>query len=145
MKKTLNVLFLQGQYPERPGRNPYFGRDGNVNRQLDKICPLDICWHFIGGHITHDRKDFWDKVARANVLFTLPSNMDHEDVNMDWHQAESSMAQITADIKTINPTIKIFFYEEPLELSDELSKYGEFINDLHKDEALLNYFTKPAK
>lgn len=145
MDKTLNVLFLQGQYPERPGRNPYFGRDGSINRQLDKICPIDICWHFIGGYIHPDRKDFWQKVARAHILFTLPSNMDLEDVNMDWHQAETDMVKIAADIKTINPTIKIFFYEEPMELSEELSKYGEFINDLHKDEVLLNFFKDVAK
>lgn len=140
MKKTLNVVFLQGQYPDKPGRNPYFGRDGSINRQLDKICPLDIYWHFIGGHITKDRKDFWEKVAKASVLFTLPNNMDHEDVNMDWHQAESSMVNVVADIKTINPNIEIFFYEEPRELETELSKYGEFINDLHKDEVLIKFF-----
>ena len=69
--------------------------------------------------------------------------MDYNDVHMHWDSAEKALLEVIKKIKEKNPKIKIFFFEDDVHfLEEELSLHGEFITDLHGDEAVIEYFKK---
>ncbi|MBN2884386.1 hypothetical protein JXE04_00480 [Patescibacteria group bacterium] len=144
MKKqeVKRVLFWHNQYPEHSHNNPNFGRNGSIHRLIKKISRKKIYWKFMGGFINENRTDFWEKAETTDVLFCLPSNMDYDDAKMNFDVAEQLLLEIIQKIKEKNPKIKIFFLEDAHHLEKEISAHGEFITDLHNDEAVIKYFKK---
>lgn len=141
MKKTLKVLFHHGDFPVTMKTHAYFGANGPICQNIKKVYNGDILWTFKGGHLNDSREYFWGLIKLADVLFTRTINMNHEDVNMDWHQAEDSMISMLKKIKLINPEIKIFFFEDKTQKKN-FKKYGTFIHDLHKDERMITFFKR---
>jgi hypothetical protein len=141
-KETKEILFWHNQYPKHSHDNPNFGRDGNVHCLIKKISRKKIYWKFIGGFIDKTRNDFWEKAEKTDILFCLPSNMNYDDAHTNFDIAEQLLLDIIKKIKEKNPKIKIFFFEDAHHFEAELSTYGEFITDLHGDEAMIKYFKK---
>lgn len=138
-EKTIRVVFHHGDFPKGNRRHEYFGPNGPIHRQLEKLSSKHLRWSFRGGFINENHHKFWEAVQKANVLFTRITNMDYHDLNMHWDHAEKSMLKEIAKIKELNPSIKIFFFEEPPNVGS-FSEFGTFITDLHSDEEMLNYF-----
>ncbi|MDD2680997.1 MAG: hypothetical protein PHE20_02720 [Patescibacteria group bacterium] len=143
IKKSAHVIFWHNHYPAKSRNNPYFGRGGDIHKITEKMTKNKLCWKFIGGFINDERDDFWESIAKADVLFSLPANMDYNDIGMHWDGAEKSMLDVLTKVKERNPNIKVFFFENDVHhLEDELSTLGEFITDLHGDESVIKYFKK---
>ncbi|MDD3285034.1 MAG: hypothetical protein PHG95_00100 [Patescibacteria group bacterium] len=143
MEKEIRVLFWHNQYPEKNHNNHYFCRGGAIHHLTEKLAGKKLCWEFIGGFINDDREDFWEKAEKADVLFCLPANMDYDDILMHWDGAEKALLDVIKKIKEKNPTIKIFFFESDVHyFEEEMAEHGEFITDLHGDEAVIEYFKK---
>jgi hypothetical protein len=141
-KKEIKVLFHHGDFPQGSRVHEYFGPNGPIHRQLQKMSKKHFCWSFKGGFIHEGHQKFWKAVSKADVLFTRATNMDYNDLSMHWNHAEESMLQVLAKIKRLNPNIKIFFFEDSPENVEIFSKFGTFITDLHGDEEMLKYFRK---
>lgn len=139
-QKIIRVLFHHGDFERGINAHSYFGKNGAIHQQLQKITAKNICWALKGGFIYQNRETFWHLIAKAEVLFLRAQNMDHEDMSMHWNHAEDNMLNVLKKIREINPTCKIFFYEYTPNDPTEFEKFGTFITDLHGDEELLNYF-----
>jgi len=135
-RNRLRVLILHSDYSDHPGHNPFFGRNGVIHKNLQKAIGKEIQWHFFGGFITENRKMFWEKISRADILLCPPSNMDNTDVNMHWDHAEIDMIKQIEKIKKLNPKIKIIYFDRAHFLTKKLQRYGKFIKDIHDIEAM---------
>jgi hypothetical protein len=110
-----------------------------VHKHLEKIANKDLSWSFKAGFVHKDHKSFWRAVNQANILFTGTANMDYSEA-MGWDEAKESMLTVLAQIKELNPDIKMFFFEDSPGDSQKFSEFGTLIIDLHGDKKLLKYF-----
>lgn len=138
MEKQIKVLFWHGHFSQNHTEDDHFGPMGKVHRQLEKKSKKNLDWTLLGGFINEGRNDFYNAVESANILFTLPANMNYDDDDMHWDVAEDLMLEIIKELKRRNKKIKIFFIEEPHHSEEIFSKYGEFILDLH-DAIIVDY------
>jgi hypothetical protein len=139
--KKLKIIFLHNHYPDDSVNNEIFGSSGIIHKQIQrklKLPPTSVEWTFIGGFINDDRQHFWKVVRNADILITLPENMNYADNRMHWHHAEENMLAIVKKIKQENQKIKIFFFDEAHHRQEEFAQLGEFMMDVH-DEILPMY------
>lgn len=140
--KELRVVFWHNDFPDGSRHNPHFGKNGPIYTQIDKIIYRDtiLKWHFHGGFIHTGRVELMRRLEQADVLFSAyPHNMDMENDEMHWNEAENSLLEILTAVKEKNPKLKIFFLQEPYHLMEEFSKIGEFATDIH-DEIIYKHF-----
>jgi hypothetical protein len=141
-KEKTTVVFHHGDFSEENIEHGYFGANGPIHRQLERVSKLNLSWLFIGGFIHHEHYRFWQSIEQADIMFIRSANMDYHDMAMNHHHAEESMLRVLTKVKKINSKIKVFFFEESPDNIEIFSKFGTFITDLHGDEEMLKYFRK---
>jgi len=143
-KKEWSVVFLHNDFRDGSRQNSHFGQEGPICKKVAKsiAAGASLKWRFHGGFIKPERVTLLRRLKNYDVLISAyPWNMDMEDNNMHWEEAEQSMLEILQNIKKENKKIKIFFLFESHHLTAEFKKIGEFVSDVH-DETLYNYFKK---
>jgi hypothetical protein len=143
-KDGWRVLVIHNDFPDGTRQNSFYGKSGAIARRVQKnIAPgANLEWHFHGGHIRPERTTLMRRLRQADVLISAyPWNMDMEDDNMHWFEAERSMLTILQNIKKENKKLKIFFLLEPHHLIEEFQKIGEFVSDIH-ESPIYDYFLK---
>ena len=143
-KKEWRVVFLHNDFPDGTRSHHSYGKEGPICKRVSKnISPLaSLKWHFHGGYINPKRSTLLRRLYQADVLISAyPWNMDMNDDNMHWLEAENSLLSLLKEIKKENKKLKIFFLLEPQHLADEFEKIGEIISDIH-EHVLYDYFLK---
>mgnify|MGYP001809938625 FL=1 len=139
--KEIRVVFFHNHFPDHVIKHNHFGAKGAIHSKMENMTGKKINWHFIGGFLNSDSKYFWQKIQKADMLISLPENMDYTDNNMHWQHAETKMLELCQQIKERNKNIKIFFFEDAHHLFNEFQKIGEFIKDF-QEPSLLEYIKK---
>lgn len=144
-KGDVNVVFWHNDFNNTPGRNGFYGENGPIFRRVLANLPVgtDLDWHFHGGFINHERPILLKRLRQADVLIAgCPWNMDINDNNMHWEEAQFSLLNILNEIKKENTKLKVFFLQPVF--SEETSKalfeeIGEFVKDIH-NQVIYDYF-----
>lgn len=147
MKKRKNewrVLVIHNDFPDGMRQNSFYGKDGVMAKRVQKnLAPgANLEWHFHGGYIYPERATLMRRLKQADVLISAyPWNMDMENNDMHWHEAERSMLDLLKATKKENKKLKVFFLLEPHHLIEEFQKIGEFVSDIH-EAPIYDYFLK---
>jgi hypothetical protein len=142
-KKEWRVVFWHNDFADGSRVHDYYGQGGTIYRQVLKRISndLDLKWHFHGGYITPERLNLIRRLKQADVLIAAyPWNMDMNNVDMHWLEAERSLLDILTDIKKKNANLKVFFLHEPHHLTEAVQELGQIV-EIH-DEAIYDYFQK---
>lgn len=140
-KKEWRVVFWHNDFADGSRVHDYYGQGGTIYRQvLKKIANgIGLKWHFHGGFITPKRVNLIRRLERADVLIAAyPWNMDMDNVDMHWLEAEKSLINILTSIQKKNKDLKVFFLHKPICLTADLETLGQIV-EIH-DEAIYNYF-----
>ncbi len=143
-KTDWRVVFWHNDFPDGLRKHNVYGKEGPLyQRVLKNIAPgADLNWRFHGGFISPERSKLLERLGKADVLISVyPWNMDHNNNQMHWHEAESNFITLMTAIKRENPKLKIFFLVEPHHWTKEFQKIGELVNDMH-DEVIYDYFRR---
>ncbi len=136
------VVFWHGDFVDGIRVHPVYDKTGQIARKITKNISPDkvLKYHFHGGFIHLERKTLIRRLKQASVLICAnPWNMDVEDDNMGWHEAEHSLLNILQEIKKENKSLKIFFMAKPHHALADFKAIGEFVKDLH-DKVIYDYF-----
>ncbi len=136
------VVLWHGDFPDGTRSHPVFGKEGQIARKISKnISPgKTLKFHFHGGFIHPERKALMRRLKQADVIICAnPWNMDLQDDNMHWHEAEHSLMNILLEIKKEHACLKIFFLANPHHSLTSFKKIGEIVKDLH-DNQIYEFF-----
>ena len=144
-KKIVNVVFWHNDFQDTPGHHGFYSKDGVISKKVFNELPegTTLIWHFHGGFINPESLLLLKRMGQADVLIAdTPWNMDLNDNNMHWSEAQASLLKILTGIKDENKKLKIFFIQpvfEPESFKKPFEKIGEFVDDIH-DAKIYNYF-----
>ena len=136
------VIFWHNDFPDGSRQNSFYGKDGPIfKRVLKNIASgASLKWHFHGGFIKPDRTNLLRRLNQADVMIIgCPWNMDINNDQMHWREAENSLLDILKTIKEKNEKIKIFFLLRPHHLTEEFRKIGKIVDDIH-ESSIYDYF-----
>ena len=144
MKKTdYKVIFWHNDFNNSPSQNSFYGPNGPISKRVAKNLPAgtSLEWHFHGGFINEERHILLKRLREADVLFAAcPWNMDINDNNMHWEEAEASLLNVLKEIRKENKGLKVFFLQKPFHPHEFFEGIGDFMNDV-LEEGIYRYFT----
>lgn len=141
-KADLRVVFWHNDFADSPNQNGFYGPNGKIAERVKKNLPVGtkIEWHFHGGFIHPKRHVLLERLKQADVLLAAyPGNMDVNNNNMDWKEAEISLLNILKKIREENKNLKVFFLHEPHHPIEFFEGICQFVNDIH-DDTIYGYF-----
>lgn len=141
-KPDLRVIFWHNDFTDSPSQNGFYGPNGQIAERVKKNLPVGkkMEWHFHGGFIHPKRNILLERLKLTDVLLAAyPGNMDMNNNNMGWREAEISLLVVLKKIKEENKNLKVFFLHEPHHPIEFFEGIGQFVNDIH-DDAIYDYF-----
>lgn len=146
-KKVIRVLFWHNDFSDNTRQHAWFGKEGPIKRRVVKSLKSGqtVKWHFHGGYITACRTMLLRRLYKADVFITAyPWNMDMDDENMLWPEAEESFIEVIREAKEKNKKLKVFSMEDSHypENREKLISLGvTFLENIHGNE-LYQYFSE---